>query len=115
MTTDPEGQTLIRNLGLAIEALRQHTFPALLVVDADDDGETYQALRCPTCRELITDVEYELFAVDWSMHQQPGTDSSVENRYVSFEPEDHDLDETLYYLHDQHPVSLPDGFREEWS
>ncbi len=52
-----------------IEQLQQQVWaaaPVLLVVTVTDDGETYRALRCPVCDQLVTDSYGDLYAVDVS-------------------------------------------------
>lgn len=92
------------------------TFPRLEVEEVTDDGETYMALRCPRCGSLAG--EETLAAVDqctrWNYADDPD-DDSFDHARLFFNGADHGAGETLYYLHnDDHAVSLPDGWREDW-
>jgi hypothetical protein len=100
--------------------LRKVTFPALVEEDVTDGGETFKALRCPRCGELID--EGELFAVSPAEHWAPNSypdDDAFDHRHITFDPSERaDLEPTLYYQHGDlpgHAVSLPDGWTETWT
>ena len=98
------------------EDLRAATFPALVVEQVTDDGETYTALRCPRCGRLIArgDLRAVSPAESWDYNEQIDGDIPM----VSFgQPDNPDLEETLYITHGDNPghgVSLPDGWTEDW-
>ncbi|WP_336652979.1 MULTISPECIES: hypothetical protein [unclassified Leucobacter] len=116
--TRDAGDDLIVQIAKLQQSLRDHPFPALQVEEVTDDGETYTAIRCPRCDSLV-DAD-DLYAVDTCDRQSPAesldTDWALQHRRATFGA--HDLGtfgETLYYLHDTHPVSLPDGWDEDWT
>lgn len=111
------GDALIAEYQALEEAIRRTAFPALEVETVTDDGETYQALRCPRCGGQVNDAN--LAAVDqstrWNYADWPD-DDSFDHERLTFNQGDSDFDSTLYYLHnDDHAVSLPDGWTEEWT
>jgi len=91
-------------------------FPALMVEQVTDDDETYIALRCPRCGDLIEEGDLRAVspAESWDYNEQIEEDT----RWVSFgQPDTPELEETLYITHGDgpgHGVSLPDGWREAW-
>lgn len=93
--------------------------PALVEEEVTDDGETYMALRCPRCGELV--VEVELFAVSPAEHWAPNDypdDDAFDHRRITFDSSERpDLEETLYYKHGEsgHAVTLPEGWSEDWT
>jgi hypothetical protein len=98
---------------VVIRKLRTAELPELVKEEVTDDGETYWALRCPVCEELVSDSD-DLYTVDFA------------ERWSSVTPRDEDWVEVsegdstfdgAYYLHDRGPrhlVRLPDGWTEEW-
>jgi uncharacterized C2H2 Zn-finger protein len=113
------GDKLITDYYLLQAEVRAFRFPELLVEEVTDDGETFMALRCPRCRDLVTG-EDELKAVSpaehWAYAWEPTGDVVFDSQEITFERGDNpDLEETLYYQHnDDHAVSLPDGWTENW-
>jgi len=102
----------------AKENLRRAAFPALMVEQVTDDDETYIALRCPRCGDLIEEGDLRAVspAESWDYNEQIEEDT----RWVSFgQPDSPDLEDTLYITHGDikglaHGVSLPDGWTETW-
>jgi uncharacterized C2H2 Zn-finger protein len=100
----------------AKEDLRAATFPALVVEQVVDDGETFTALRCPRCGHHIEEGDLRAVspAESWDYNEQIDGDIPM----VSFgQPDNPDLDETLYITHGDSPghgVSLPEGWTEDW-
>lgn len=117
-TLDPEGDALLAAWEIAEDKVRQHTFPRLVVERVTDDGETFDALRCPRCGSLV-DAQDDLYAIDVSIRANSTSDigdDTFEHHRVSFDAGDYsDYGETMNYLHGDHPVSLPEGFTEDWS
>jgi len=97
--------------------LRDAEFPRLVVDEVIDDGETYLAVRCPRCGELVD--EGELVAVSPAESWDYNDEIEPEDARVVFNQNGSpDLGETLYYLHGDNPghaVSLPDGWTEDWT
>lgn len=100
--------------------LREAPFPRLRVVQVNDDGEKYAALRCPRCGYIVDDGS--LKAVDSSTRWNSIVEldeSDFDHRRVWFTQGDADYDSTLYYFHDsdgdQHAVRLPSGWSESWT
>lgn len=106
---------LIAQLGTLFNKIRATEFPALVKERVTDDGETFDALRCPRCGNLVESED--LYAVDfserWNNAGEIGDEDFVHGSVI-FYPGDTDYGSTLYYLHDDHAVSLPDGWVEEW-
>lgn len=102
----------------AITSLQQSIWgkcPELVEETVTDDGETYQALRCPTCGTLVDDSE-AFWGVDVS-ERWSAARPDHERQELDMSDGDDDYDSTLYYLHgdDQpHPVVPPMGWRERW-
>lgn len=102
----------------AIESLHQQVWaaaPVLTIETVSDDGETYQALRCPVCARLVSDGG-ELRAVDVSTRWS-SAEPDVENRQMDVTAGDHDYGSTLYYVHwtgEAHAVVPPEGWSESW-
>lgn len=119
MTVDihPIDALIDRYYALA-EEIRNTEAPRLIVEEVTDDGETFTALRCPRCGTL---AGYDnLAAVDqstrWNYADAPDDDSFDHERLFFDGRERGDYGSTLYYLHnDDHAVSLPDGWMEEWA
>lgn len=117
------GDALIEAYYAAQNDLRGHAFPALNPETVTDDGETYEALRCPRCGGLV-DAD-ALYAVSPAEHWAPAEeigDWELDHGVITFERgENPDLDETLYYSHgmpgqdDSHAVSLPNNWTENWT
>lgn len=117
------GDALIAAYEQAQAALRAHAFPALEMETVTDDGETYEALRCPRCGILV-DGPDDLYAVSPSEHWASAEvidDAAFDYGRVRFGSDPNfDLEETLYYSHGMpgtegsHAVSLPTTWREEW-
>lgn len=111
---------LIRDVERALAALTEGAarFPALVVETVEDDGEVFDALRCPRCKYLI---DGDLFAVSIdqnAIENEELYDSHFDHRQIPFDPDvDRDLGDTIYYRHGDNPghaVRLPDGWRESW-
>ncbi|WP_314457716.1 hypothetical protein [uncultured Microbacterium sp.] len=97
LTPGPTADALLAT----IEQLQQQVWaaaPVLMVVTVTDDGETYRALRCPVCDQLVTDSYGDLYAVDvstrWSI-----AETDDDHRQMSVSRGDDDYSSTLYYLH----------------
>lgn len=117
ITRVPEDD-LIDTYQAAKRALYDATFPALLIEEVTADGETYMALRCPRCERLVN--AESLCAVSpaesWDYAEDIDDDSFDHQRVYFSQDERPDLEETLYYLHnDNHAVSLPEGWTEDWT
>ena len=111
---------LIEAYDVAQSALRNAAFPALVVEEVTDDDETYMALRCPRCGNLIDDGTLAAIspAESWDYNEYPDDDAFDHQRVTFVQDERPDLEETLYYMHGDtpgHAVSLPDGWTETWS
>lgn len=118
MTKDPEGEALILAMREAIMAVAAHSFPELYEDTVEDDGETYQALRCPVCDGLVSDGNLAAVSVDehWQHADDPDDDAFDHGRITFDSSDDRDLGDTVFYLHnDNHAVDLPDGWKEDWS
>lgn len=108
---------LIRKWEALADEIRAAEFPRLVVEEVTDDGETFVGLRCPRCGTL---ADYDnLAAVDqsvrWNYADTPD-DDSFDHERLFFSQGDGEYSETLYYLHnDDHAVSLPEGWTEEWA
>lgn len=115
---DAEGAALLQAMRDSIKAVREHTFPRLEQVTVEDDGETYEALRCQVCDGIVSEDDLASVSVDehWCYNEYVG-DSALDYRQVTFDSDiDRDLGETVFYLHnDDHAVSLPEGWTEDWS
>lgn len=103
----------------AIAELQQSVWgkcPELVEETVTDDGETYQALRCPTCGHLVDDGD-EFYAVDVS-ERWSRAEPDHERVELDISQGDDDYSETLYYLHDSgsqpHPVIPPNAWSERW-
>lgn len=108
---------LIERLGALYKEIRAAQFPRLMVETVTDDGETFEALRCPRCQGLV-DAD-DLYAVSpaesWDHAYDVDSDAAIENRTVTFyAPGGAEWGDTLYYLHHDHAVTLPEGWQEEW-
>lgn len=110
---------LLDRYGALQAEIRAAEFPRLIVVEVEDDGEKFKALRCPRCDALILDGE--LFAIspaeDWA--DNPDLDDvDFDHRRIWFSSGRPDLEETLYYSHGAEPghaVRLPEGWTEDWA
>lgn len=113
-----ENDHLVETFRTIEHDLRMATFPELVEVTVEDDGETYKSLRCPRCRYL---VDGELFAVDASIRTNEVGALYEENMIhgrVDIHGDDTDYGDTLYFLHGDdpgHPVALPDGWGADWA
>ncbi|PPH07136.1 hypothetical protein C5C71_15150 [Rathayibacter sp. AY1C1] len=102
-----------------IERLHQQVWaaaPVLTVETVTVDGETYPALRCPACRQLVTDSG-DLYAVDVSTRWSTA-ETDDERQQMSMTRGDDDYSGTLYYLHaagEPHAVVPPEGWTESWN
>lgn len=106
-----EGDKLIEGIGALMERIRAYEFPQLEVTEVEDDGETWQDLRCPRCGHLV-DMD-ELYVVDFSERwSRASEDINFDHRRLLFfnDGED-DYGENVYYRHDDHAVRLPDGWK----
>jgi len=110
------GPALVRLAAHLYRLIAAAEFPALVAEEVTDDGETFQALRCPVCGSLVQ--EDELSAVDvserWTSADIDGFDFEREAVSFCFDGDD-DYQDTLYYLHVGHSVQLPDGWKEHAS
>lgn len=117
-TKDTEGDALLKAMNDSIRAVKNHVFPELIEVTVEDDGEIYQALRCQVCDGLVDDDSLAAVSVDqhWC-YNEPIGDWDMDHQRITFDSDiDRDLGDTVLYLHnDDHAVSLPDGWTEEWS
>ena len=117
-TTQETPGSRAEELLATIEELHQQVWaaaPELLIETVTDDGETYEALRCPVCQTLVTDSG-ELRAVDVSTRWS-SAEPDMENCQMDVTAGDHDYGSTLYYLHwtgEAHAVVPPSGWSEDW-
>jgi hypothetical protein len=120
--TPVPGDALITAYEAAQMELRDATdsFPRLAEETVTDDGETYLALRCPRCGNIVSDGD--LFAISPAEHWAPNDypdDDAFDHQRVTFDSSERpDLEETLYYQHGDspgHAVSLPEGWSEDWT
>ena len=93
--------------------------PAIFIDQVtDDEGETFPAFRCPRCGNLIDTEDFYAVtpAESWIKPCDLEADAEEpEEKQITFSNDDiPELDETLYYLHDDHIVALPEGFSEWW-
>jgi hypothetical protein len=99
--------------------LRDAEFPMLEVEEVTDDGETYMALRCPRCGDLIDSEELFAHGIGWTAESNEYLgDWQFDHQRVSFGEPDQPDTETLYYTHGDNPghaVSLPEGWGADWS
>lgn len=104
------GPMLVRLAGDLEHYIASATFPELVVETVTDDGETFEALRCPVCDGLVD--AWELSAVDTSERWSPASDISTDNREVLVHFDERgEFGDTLYYLHgENHAVQLPEGW-----
>lgn len=115
---DETGSDLIAQRHHLDAKIRAFEFPRLMEEEVTDDGETYDALRCPECKSIV-DSE-SLVAVSPAEHHATAEDLESDDahehcRITFYSGERPDLEETLYYLHNEHPVALPEGWTEGWS
>lgn len=111
-----EGDALIRIYETAQKMVREAVFPALIEEEVTDDRETFMALRCPRCGQLVDELYAVSPAEAWSPSEDVDSDDAFDRRRITFDPSERpDLEETLYYKHDEHAVALPDGWVEVWS
>lgn len=107
---------LIDLFGKIEKAITDREFPALVVETVTDDGETYEAVRCPVCGSLVSDAG-DIYAVDLA-HRWSPIEFDVEHDDADVSGGDTEVGVTLYYWHDTHPkghaVSLPEGWTENW-
>lgn len=102
-----------------IEQLQQEVTakaPELVTVTVTDDGETYEALRCPVCGLLVNDGG-DLHAVDLS-ERWNSAEPDMDNSDMDVSQGETDYGSTLYYLHNvgaSHAVNLPAGWTESWT
>lgn len=98
------------------------SFPQLTVEEVTDDGETWTALRCPTCGSLVDDNS--VYAVDTDVRWSPVgvDDADFDHETVEVYGGDTEYGSTLFYWHDatwegspRHAVALPDGWKGDWS
>lgn len=111
---------LIGVYGHAQAALRAAVFPALVVEEVTDDGETFMALRCPRCDGIVSDAGLVAVspAESWDYSEEIDDDAFDRHRVTFVQDERPNLEETLYYMHGDlpgHAVSLPDGWTEDWT
>lgn len=114
-SVDPVGDRLIAEMDAVYDRIRAHEFPALVVLDKPLREGRLLALRCPRCNTLV-DAD-ELRAVDiaerWTKADAID-DDNFESKRIAFTYDGHgDYGDTVYYRHDDHAVSLPEGWREE--
>ena len=94
-------------------------YPQLVVETVTDDGETFQAVRCPVCKSIVSEGFSGLHAVDTALRwTEPEFDMDHDEVDLYGEDDDAPWGETLYYWHEAYPkghaVSLPEGWRENW-
>ena len=108
---------LIEQIGALFDQIRSSDFPALIPEWVEDDGETFPALRCPRCGYLVESDDFYAvsFAEHWTSANDLEGDATHERSRIYFSNDEiPELEDTLYYRHDDHAVSLPDGWREDW-
>lgn len=112
------GDLLISKRQELEQQIRSYRFPELVGEEVTDDGETFMALRCPRCGHLVTADSLSAIspAEHWAYADDVDSDDAFDYQRITFYVgESPDLDETLYYQHnDDHAVNLPDGWKEEW-
>lgn len=111
------GDALIAQWEALEDTIRQTAFPALVEEEVTDDGETYMALRCTRCGTLAG--AGALRAIDVAHRssdaEEPNDDDFDHRRLTFYGDSAGDYTETIYYVHDGHAVSLPDGWTENWT
>lgn len=112
------GPELVTLFHAVMTALPKADYPQLIEEQVTDDGETYDAVRCPVCGSLVSDSD-DIYAVDVALRW---TSAEFRTDYSTVELDgghDADYGDTLYYKHgdgkSSHAVSLPDGWTEEWA
>ncbi|CAM5530620.1 hypothetical protein [Leifsonia shinshuensis] len=108
---------LIAQLDDLMDAIRVAEFPALVAEEVEDDRETFLAVRCPRCGDLVEseDLRAVTPAFLWIAADDIESDETHARGAVSFyNDQTPDLEETLYYRHREHAVRLPEGWREDW-
>ena len=123
--TRAQGMHLVAAIGEAMEAVRMHQYPRLVVEtitseddDDIDEDESRTRLRCPYC-ERIVDGQDDIVAVDFSerWNHSCSDDEDIENETIIFSTGDDDYGSTVYYRCDHcgNPIDLPEGWTEDWS
>lgn len=117
ITPIPGDALIIQWLNLPDE-IRAIDFPRLEVETVTDDGETYEALRCPRCGYLVETGE--LYAVDNSLRLAEAYeigDEDFQHKSIVFDSENADAGATIFYQHGYggHAVSLPESWTEDWT
>lgn len=113
---DPVGQRLITKFYELAKEIEQHQFPAAIVGETTDDGETFAVIRCPHCSAILSEGE-TLAVVDWSTRlceADPIYDTDFDRRTVTFEYGDRGQFDTLHYQCNgcENAISLPEGWTE---
>lgn len=111
----PAATAVLAALTAAHVAVEAFEFPALAEAEVTDDGETYQALRCPWCGAVLTGEE-DIAAVDqaerWTRSDWIGDEDFQRHQLpISFDDRG-EFGDTLYYKTEccEKPVSLPEGW-----
>ena len=93
-------------------------YPQLVVETVTEDGETFQAVRCPVCDSIVSHGGEGLYAVDNAL-RWTSAEFDLEHEDVDLNGENSNYGDTLYYWHatysEGHAVSLPEGWTEDWS
>ncbi len=109
----PEAAAMLATV--AEHRARITTYPALIEVEVEDDGETYDSLRCPWCDNTVTDDE-TLILVDVAERWTRISSDEFDMERHNIEPDfsGHGDYESLYYMHETcgRPVDLPEGWNE---
>jgi hypothetical protein len=111
----PEAEAAVAAWEQAETTIRSFLFPALIEAKITDDGETYDALRCPWCDAVITG-DNDVSAVDMAERWNASTeidDEDFQHKQLPFYFDaDSEFGDTLYYRTGccEKPVDLPDGW-----
>lgn len=100
---------------VAAHRARTTTYPALTAENVTDDGETFPAVRCPWCDQIVSEGE-ELIVVDeaerWT--RVDGNEYDHDRHTIDPAYDGYGDYETLHYMHEAcgNPVDLPEGWTE---
>lgn len=113
---DPVGQRLITKFYELAKEIEQHQFPAAIVGETTDDGETFAVIRCPHCSAILSEGE-ALVVIDWSTRlteSDPIYDTHFEQSRVPFSYDENGHFDTLHYQcqNCENAISLPEGWTE---
>lgn len=91
-----------------------HKFAQLVPATIEDDGETYEGLRCPHCESEASGYD-GVTVVDWSIRHTYSDEANMETRELCVDYDGTEDYEALHYACGScgAPVSLPDGWTEQ--